>query len=692
MSEVFLEDDGDDVFIKRPLKRRSSVGCDDPAVPLAPLAAHHDLDDDMTVNISALGRVVAGKPAVRLAPVAELSPRPSPDCTVDSGPTGRQLKVAGFTLPPLPPPKDTPSPAKGPAAKGSPRPACPAADPAARPSPTPACTPLPRAAPEEQDGPDLSEEEEEVVINVSALRAAMAGRIPLVPPPLSRPRPPGAGPLGEVAQAPQQRPASLQPPPLPGASSAGLLAPPPLAPPPPPPLAAPGLVPAGMQPPPLTMAPPPPLTMAPPLPTSALAPPGAPPPPPPPPPQQQPKAKQSKLKPFAWTKLPKNKIRGTVWDAVRSDPPVEVDASLLTELFSVQPAAGPVKPVAGVGRAAAPAAGGGALVLLDAKRANNIAIILSRVRLPFDEMRAAVLSLDKEALPSDAVAALLSCVPSPEELDIVVSAGVPPASLGFAERFVLEVGSIPRLQKRLECLAYMVRFDASLAAVAADVATTRAACATLRTSLALRQLLGVVLRLGNALNGGSFRGAAEGFRTDALPRLAELRTNSTPASTLLHVALSHCAALPPLDGEAEEGWERVKALAASTAVLRDVARLSMIEMADEASRFCGCLQTVKDELATASRSTRAAAAAAPTGDRFIEVMSPFVAEVEPRVDELKADLKLMQAELDATHAFFAEEPKTSMEAFFSRWATFAVQLEAAVASGDDPRAKRARVA
>jgi hypothetical protein len=369
-----------------------------------------------------------------------------------------------------------------------------------------------------------------------------------------------------------------------------------------------------------------------------------------------------------------------------------VDASILAELFSVQPAAVPVKPAAGAGRAAAPAVGGGALVLLDAKRANNIAIILSRVRLPFDEMRAAVLSLDKEALPPDAVAALLSCVPSPEELDIVVSAGVPPASLGFAERFVLEVGSIPRLQKRLECLAYMVRFDASMAAVAADVATTRAACATLCTSLALRQLLGVVLRLGNALNGGSFRGAAEGFRTDALPRLAELRTSGTPPSTLLHVALSHCAALPPLEGEPEEdGWERVKALAASTAVLREVARLSMTEMADEASRFCGCLQTVKDEVATASRSTRSAAAAAPTGDRFVEVMAPFVAEVEPKVAELKTNLKMMQAELDATHAFFAEEPKTSMEAFFSRWATFAAQLEAAVASGDDPRAKRARV-
>ena len=54
----------------------------------------------------------------------------------------------------------------------------------------------------------------------------------------------------------------------------------------------------------------------------------------------------------------------------------------------------------------------------------------------------------------------------------------------------------------------------------------------------------------------------------------------------------------------------------------------------------------------------------------------------------------MQAALVATHAFFAEEAKTSMEAFFSRWATFAGQLEAALAHETEGKhlegSKRAR--
>ncbi len=54
----------------------------------------------------------------------------------------------------------------------------------------------------------------------------------------------------------------------------------------------------------------------------------------------------------------------------------------------------------------------------------------------------------------------------------------------------------------------------------------------------------------------------------------------------------------------------------------------------------------------------------------------------------------MQAALVATHAFFAEEAKTSMEAFVSRWATFAGQLEAALAHETEGKhlegSKRAR--
>ena len=70
------------------------------------------------------------------------------------------------------------------------------------------------------------------------------------------------------------------------------------------------------------------------------------------------------------------------------------------------------------------------VTLLDPKRANNLGIILSAVKLPFDAMRRAVLAMDTAALPLDSVNALLKCVPSAEELELVANAGVPTAALG----------------------------------------------------------------------------------------------------------------------------------------------------------------------------------------------------------------------------------------------------------------------
>lgn len=46
--------------------------------------------------------------------------------------------------------------------------------------------------------------------------------------------------------------------------------------------------------------------------------------------------------------------------------------------------------------------------------------------------------------------------------------------------------------------------------------------------------------------------------------------------------------------------------------------------------------------------------------------------------------------LEATKSFFAEEPKLSMEQFFSRWALFLSHLEAAVANHHEDLRKRKR--
>ena len=89
----------------------------------------------------------------------------------------------------------------------------------------------------------------------------------------------------------------------------------------------------------------------------------------------------------------------------------------------------------------------------------------------------------------------------------------------------------------------MQRFNSALHALYTDVHAVRAAAERLRSSAALRRLLGTTLCLGNRLNAGSYRAGAEGFKTECLSRLAELRTNGTHGS-LLQYAVSTLAAAP----------------------------------------------------------------------------------------------------------------------------------------------------
>ena len=122
-----------------------------------------------------------------------------------------------------------------------------------------------------------------------------------------------------------------------------------------------------------------------------------------------------------------------------------VDEEEFEALFLTKPAKSSAAPQ--LARGTSTGAGGSTLSLLDPKRANNLSIILSRSKLSFEQMRKAVLELNAEArartptatptrslaqpqdpalsptlsphqaLPADALCALLKCVPSQAGLE-----------------------------------------------------------------------------------------------------------------------------------------------------------------------------------------------------------------------------------------------------------------------------------
>jgi len=100
------------------------------------------------------------------------------------------------------------------------------------------------------------------------------------------------------------------------------------------------------------------------------------------------------------------KIASTIWVGL-SDQNVEIDSAELERQFAAPTAAaktGGFRPKVT------------AVTLIDTKRANNTAIMLSRFKIPYEEIKMAILEADEEKLPLDKVTALLQFAPTVEEV------------------------------------------------------------------------------------------------------------------------------------------------------------------------------------------------------------------------------------------------------------------------------------
>lgn len=68
-------------------------------------------------------------------------------------------------------------------------------------------------------------------------------------------------------------------------------------------------------------------------------------------------------------------------------------------------------------------------------------------------------------------------------------------------------------------MVFRRRFDLLLGEIMPDLGTMRSAALELKQCSRFKEVLGVVLTLGNALNGGTFRGNAAGFQLEALAKV-----------------------------------------------------------------------------------------------------------------------------------------------------------------------------
>lgn len=175
--------------------------------------------------------------------------------------------------------------------------------------------------------------------------------------------------------------------------------------------------------------------------------------------------------------------------------------------------------------------------LLDSKRAHNINILVTSMKLEIPEIENAVYNFDTTLIDTEKLQKIYDIYASPEELKKIEThvKNSPNIPLGKPEQFLYDLSRIPCFAERVTCLMFEIQFAENISNIEARLNNFKNVCNSLMTNLDLKNVFAIILSLGNYMNGGNRdRGQADGFGLEILPKLKEVKSTTDCSVTLLH--------------------------------------------------------------------------------------------------------------------------------------------------------------
>ncbi|XP_072288451.1 protein diaphanous homolog 1-like [Eucyclogobius newberryi] len=179
------------------------------------------------------------------------------------------------------------------------------------------------------------------------------------------------------------------------------------------------------------------------------------------------------------------------------------------------------------------------LKVLDGKSAQNLSIFLGSFRLPYEEIKNAILEVNEKILTESMVSNLIKQLPGPEQLSVLAEMKDEYDDLAESEQFGVVMSSVKKLTPRLQAILFKLQFEEQLNNIKPDVVSVAAACEELTKSQSFSKLLQITLLVGNYMNSGSRNGKAFGFSISYLCKLRDTKSADLKM-TLLHFLAEVC--------------------------------------------------------------------------------------------------------------------------------------------------------
>ncbi|KAL0648420.1 hypothetical protein Bca4012_046711 [Brassica carinata] len=175
--------------------------------------------------------------------------------------------------------------------------------------------------------------------------------------------------------------------------------------------------------------------------------------------------------------------------------------------------------------------------VIDPDRADNLEIMLWRVKMPLPDMMAAVQAMDDTVLDIDQIEKLIRFCPTKEEMellnDLLQNYTGDKERLGKCEQYFLELMKVPRVELKLRVFSFKIQFHTQVTELRKSLNVVKSACEEIRSWQKLKGIMKRILYLGNTLNQGTVRGAAVGFKLESLLALSDTRAANSKM-TLMH--------------------------------------------------------------------------------------------------------------------------------------------------------------
>ncbi|XP_064108611.1 uncharacterized protein LOC135216988 isoform X4 [Macrobrachium nipponense] len=305
--------------------------------------------------------------------------------------------------------------------------------------------------------------------------------------------------------------------------------------------------------------------------------------------------------------------------------------------------------------------------VLDSKRSQNVGIFIKSQHLDIADVENAVYNFDTSVLDEEVLQQVYEVRGSEAEINMIKAQleAAPDIPLDKPEQFLLDLSRINEFAERSACFMFQATFAEELDIIHGRVDMMRTTMKLLVNSEQLKKIFGLVLALGNYMNGGNrTRGQADGFGLEILPKLKDVKSKDS-GFTLLHFVVDKY--IEKYEGE-DAGTDKVDPPVPDPYVVQKVSTLKFEDMEADMKEIEKNLKVCENRAEKVIKKSDE-----EHMQPFKDCMTGFFAKAKTEVEAENQNLNDCKLEFQKTCKYFQFSGKggeVTPYDFFNLWSPF----------------------